>query len=79
MLKSLIFDKIGGIGAKIYRRSLCQKKQGWRSDISKKMIFNFAKKCALKLIMQTDSWGEKQEYNCKLFNDQITILKKWSK
>ena len=71
------FGKVGNV---IKTQILFRKiKQGCRSDVSKEMVADFFKKSGLKrlkIIRQVDSWGSKNEYNCKLFEDWITIIKK---
>jgi len=68
------FGKIGNV---IKTQILFRKiRLGCRSDVSKELFANFAKKSGLKIIKQINSWGNKNQYNCKLFEDYITILKK---
>lgn len=70
-------SNFGKIGSVIKTQILFRKiRQGCRSDISKEMFADLAKKSRLKIIKQVDSWGSQNEYNCKLFGDYITIIKK---
>ena len=71
-------SKFGKVGKLIKIQILFRKiRIGCRSDVSKEMVANFVKKSKLKLIKQIDTWGgTDKQYNCKLFGDWITILRK---
>jgi SAM-dependent methyltransferase len=49
---------------------------GWRSKISRSDFNNMLMEAELDLNYQTQSWGKKDEFNCKLFNDSISIITK---
>lgn len=51
---------------------------GWRSDISGEMIQNLCKKNGLELMMQTRFWGDNNNFNCTLYRDYISVIKKLS-
>ena len=49
---------------------------GWRSKISRSDFNNMLREAELELNYQTQSWGKKDEFNCKLFNDSISVITK---
>ena len=49
---------------------------GWRSKISRSDFNNMLMEAELDLNYQTQSWGKKDEFNCKLFNDSISVITK---
>ncbi len=70
-------DNFGKLGKVIKIQILFRRiRVGCRSDISREMIVKFSKKSNLLIVKQIDSWGRNNEYNCKLFGDWITILRK---
>ena len=49
---------------------------GMRSMVSAKQIEKLILKNGLYLIKQTDVWGNQNQFNCKRFGDQISIIQK---
>ncbi len=47
---------------------------GWRSVISKELVEELAVINGLVLVKQIQSWGEKNQFNVKRWNDYITVL-----
>ena len=72
--------QFGGVaGGHIYKKltlGISKKYDGWRADVSKKMIIKIAEKYGLKIGYQINSWGKNNEFNVKFFNDYITELNK---
>lgn len=48
--------------------------KGNRSDVTKDLVKKIAEKSNLLIKYQIQSWGDKNKYNCKLYNDYITEL-----
>lgn len=70
-------SKFGKAGKVIKIQVLFRKiRVGCRSDVSKEMVADFSRKSGLEVVKQVNSWGSKSEYNCKLFGDWITIMRK---
>ena len=69
----------GNPGNRFYRTiSMCRTNDtdGWRSNISKKMVRNLALKNGLAIIDQLQYWNEKEKIGVPRFNDYITFLQK---
>ena len=49
---------------------------GWRSIISRDEFNKMLRDSNLNLNHQTQSWGKNDEFNCKLFNDFISVIGK---
>ena len=47
---------------------------GCRADTSAKAVARWAHEAGLTVIEQTDSWGDRNDYNVRLFRDKITVL-----
>jgi ubiquinone/menaquinone biosynthesis C-methylase UbiE len=57
-------------------RNLPRGKGGWRSNVSRNKILEISQKNNLKVEYQIQSWGKKDEFNCKRFNDYISKILK---
>ncbi|MFH0947074.1 MAG: class I SAM-dependent methyltransferase, partial [Planctomycetota bacterium] len=51
-------------------------RDGDRSHVSRELVLQMARRAGLAVLQQTDSWGEAGEFNCRRFNDAITILRR---
>jgi len=49
---------------------------GWRSNVSRELIAEFARSSGLRVVEQFQSWGPKGRYGAPRFNDCITRLVK---
>jgi len=75
---SRIFKK-GGLGIIHHPgegRSHEYKDNGWRSNMTAELFRDMLKKHGLTLVKQFDSWGNRQQFNVKHYNDIITVFKK---
>jgi len=54
--------------------SLGRVNDGWRSELSKELIRELAEKNGLRVEAQFNSWGDKLQYNNKLFHDYVSVL-----
>jgi ubiquinone/menaquinone biosynthesis C-methylase UbiE len=46
-----------------------------RSFVSSRMVKSLAARAGLRADIQTDTWGQRHEYNCKKFSDEISVLR----
>lgn len=49
---------------------------GKRSVVSRQLFASLALKAGLEVECQVDSWGDKGQFDCKRFNDVVTVMKK---
>jgi ubiquinone/menaquinone biosynthesis C-methylase UbiE len=49
---------------------------GYRSDVSARMVARWASAAGLTVLSQTDSWGKDGRHNVRKYRDGITILEK---
>lgn len=54
----------------------CLQDSAVRSQVSTMNVHRAARAAGLRVIAQTDSWGDTRQYNCRLFNDKITEISK---
>lgn len=71
--------KKGGLGIIHHPRegrSYEYEDNGWRSNMTAELFRDMLKKHGLTLVRQFDSWGNRQQFNVKHYNDIITVFKK---
>ena len=49
---------------------------GWRSDVSKRIVRTLAAKAGLEVEDQLRFWGDKNEFGAPRFGDWISVLRK---
>jgi ubiquinone/menaquinone biosynthesis C-methylase UbiE len=70
---------MGGVGAKAYQiLSMGEWKgsDGWRSNVSGKLVKQLAEKSGLTVTQQVQSWGKNNDYGVTRYGDYISILSK---
>lgn len=69
-LKLNEWPKIGNAFEEIIRKQEC----AWRSDLSKKQVKKAMQQSGFRVIKQTNEWGNKKQYNCKIYGDKLTVF-----
>ena len=70
------FGRVGRIFYKLLSLGKLKGSDGWRSDVSKEMVRDLAKKQGLSVLGQVNSWGERNQFTTRLFNDYISKIVK---
>jgi ubiquinone/menaquinone biosynthesis C-methylase UbiE len=76
LTKRLFLDRMGAEGKRLAQLYFARSSPGWRSLVSREMVARFAARAGLRVVEQTDSWGEERQFNCTKFGDCITTLRK---
>ncbi len=73
-LKFRFLRRYGEIGQNIYKKMSAKRAGSLRSDVSRKLIRDIARRNNLCVTAQLDSWGSRGEYNCKYKSDCISEI-----
>lgn len=71
--------RLGRPGRLVYQTismNLISKTDGWRSNVSKKLVRHLAEENGLRIETQIQGWGHASQYNVGRFRDYITTLSK---
>jgi ubiquinone/menaquinone biosynthesis C-methylase UbiE len=67
----------GGRLGRLYARLSLRRRSGrdgWRSDVSHRLLARIAQACGLRVVLQTQRWGEDGRFDVRRYNDWITVL-----
>jgi SAM-dependent methyltransferase len=67
----------GGRLGRLYARLSLRRRSGrdgWRSDVSRRLLARIAQACGLRVLLQTQRWGEDGSFDVRRYNDWITVL-----
>jgi ubiquinone/menaquinone biosynthesis C-methylase UbiE len=75
-LKLSLLNLSGPFHARLVDRYFSRNSNMGRSFVSSRMIRDMANRIGFKRIAQTDTWGPSGEYNCRMFGDEISVLRR---
>ena len=67
----------GGRLGRLYARLSLRRRSGrdgWRSDVSCRLLARIAQAWGLRVVLQTQRWGEDGRFDVRRYNDWITVL-----
>lgn len=75
-LKVRVLPRLGRAGRWLSDRLFRRAVEGWRSDLSPRDVARWARTAGLEVESCTSRWGPRGEFDCELFRDRITTLRR---
>jgi ubiquinone/menaquinone biosynthesis C-methylase UbiE len=72
------FGKTGTRSYRAISMGTSEREDGWRANVSAKLVVRMARAGGLLVLDQVSRWGEQGAYGVPRFNDRVTILEKKS-